>query len=664
MANSDINLAERSGSLVESHKGYDPRIIFFYFVLAALLIALVAGLAYQQLIKTSDHAIAERQQNQRRIIFPGPRGNIYDRNGQMLVGNNHQFTVRLYLDELRRELATEFIRIRNNYRETGDKDIPDATQLRKIARVSVVQRYLDQINTITGRQEKVNARKLEQHFFQRLLLPYTLIEDLKPEEYARLLEGLPVRSPLELYPSTVRSYPFGAAAAHTLGYVREEAAVAAEGFPGEDLPGQFKEKAAVGMNGLEKAFDSFLQGEPGGRIVLVDPSGFKISKPLEERKPKQGKHLVTSLDIDLQMEAERTIGDQTGAAVAIDVNTGEVLVLASMPNYDLNLWYPHMPTEAYRAIQEKGAERNNAINGFFPPGSTFKIVTTIAGLRSHALDPDQPIIECKGVIYLGRQAFVCFNRRGIHGDVLLREAIAKSCDVYFYEAGARITPTVIAAEGRRFHLDRPTGIELPSEGKRSIMPDPEWKKKNRNEPWVGGDTYQMAIGQGLVLVSPLQMACFVASVARNEVWTQPTLIHRPDAPQLRAEPIGLTPDQRIALLEGMAGTVRYGTASTKLGPKGPFRVDGVTLAGKTGTAQLEVRQDGKKGKINLAWFICFAPVEKPEIAMAVMIEGEEIGEQLAGGDAAAPVAAAVLRKYFAKKNAAATRVAAPVFKMK
>jgi penicillin-binding protein 2 len=114
----------------------------------------------------------------------------------------------------------------------------------------------------------------------------------------------------------------------------------------------------------------------------------------------------------------------------------------------------------------------------------------------------------------------------------------------------------------------------------------------------------------------------------------------------------------------MAGTVRYGTASPKLGPKAPFRVDGVTVAGKTGTAQLEVRQEGKKGKINLAWFICFAPVEKPEIAMAVMIEGEEIGEQLAGGDAAAPIASAVLRKYFAKKNAAANRPAAPVFKMK
>lgn len=664
MANSDINLAERSGSLVESHKGYDPRIIFFYFVLAALLLTLVAGLAYQQLIKSSEHAVAERQQNQRRIIFPGPRGNIYDRNGQMLVGNNHQFTVRLYLDELRRELSAEFIRIRNNYRETGDKDIPDATQLRKIARVSVVQRYLDQINTLTGRREKVNAKKLELHFFQRLLLPYTLIEDLKPAEYARLLEGLPVRSPLELYPSTVRSYPFGAAAAHALGYVREEAEIEAEGFPGEDLPGQFKMKGAVGKNGLEKWFDSSLQGESGGRIVLVDPSGFKISKPLEERKPKQGRHLVTSLDIDLQLEAEKIIGDQTGAAVAIDVNTGEVLVLASMPNYDLNLWYPHMPAETYREIQEKGAEFNNAINGFYAPGSTFKIVTTIAGLRNHVLDPDVPITECKGVTYLGRQPFVCENRRGIHGEVLLREAIARSCDIYFYEAGTRITPAVIAAEGRRFHLDRPTGIELPSEGRRAIMPDPEWKKTHMGGPWVGGDTYHMAIGQGFVQVSPLQMACFAASVARNEVWTQPTLVHRADAPQIHTESIGLTPEQRIVLLEGMMGCVRYGTAAPRLGPKGPSRLEGITLAGKTGTAQKDVTLGGKKGKINLAWFICFAPVEKPEIAMAVMIEGDEVGEELAGGQAAAPIAAAVLKKYFAKKGAAAARPAAPVFKMK
>src|SRR3954463_10178664 len=132
MANSDINLADRSGSLLESHKGYDPRIIFFYFVLAALLMVLVAGLAYQQLTRTGDHAIAARRQNERRIIFPGPRGNIYDRNRQMLVGNNNRFGVRLYLDELKPELLKEFYRVRNNYRATGDKDIPNASQLRKI----------------------------------------------------------------------------------------------------------------------------------------------------------------------------------------------------------------------------------------------------------------------------------------------------------------------------------------------------------------------------------------------------------------------------------------------------------------------------------------------------------------------------------------------------
>ncbi len=659
MASSDINLADRSGNLVESHKGYDPRIVFFYFVIAGLLLTLAGGLAYQQLGKTGEYADAERQQNQRRVLFPGPRGNIYDRHGVILVENRHRFAVLLHLDELKSELRREHIRIYKNYLAAGaKKDVPPDSQLKQIARVTLVQRYLDQVNQIIERTEKVNATELRRHFDRQLLLPYTLIENLSPTEYARLIERLPVRSPLEVYATNVRAYPYGSAAAHTLGYVRPDDEVEAKDFQGEDLT-TFKMKGTRGKGGLELSFDAHLQGEAGGRIYRVDPSGYKISKPLEERKPRQGKHLTTSLDIELQVEAETAIDDQRGAAVAIDIATGEVLVMASKPDFDLNKFSPRATVEMVTDMNERGVWYNNALNGVWPPGSTFKILTTIASLRRNTITPTDAIITCQGTHRIGGRVFFCDNGRGHHADVLLTEAVAKSCDIYYYEAGKLTTPAGIAEEGRRFHLDRPTGIELPAETSRTVMPDPDWKRRHKNEPWYPGDTANMSIGQGLVLVTPLQMACFAASVARDEVFTQPTLLHDPNRPRQKHEKIGLKPEERAALIAGMIGcTSPIGTAKRLSLPA--FRVPDVTIAGKTGTAQKDVMIDGKLGKINYAWFICFAPAEKPEIAVAVAIEGEKLGESLEGGAYAAPVAASILRKYFEKKANPGTRIVVPL----
>jgi penicillin-binding protein 2 len=661
MATSDVNLADRSGNLVESHKGYDPRIVFFYFIMAALLLTLAAGLAYRQLAKMDEYADAERQQNQRRVLFPGPRGNIYDRKGRLLVGNNHRFAVMLHLDELKDELRREHIRIYKNYLAAGEKrDVPADSQLKQIARVTLVQRYLDQVNEILGRDDRVDAKDLRAHFTQQLLLPYTLIDDLAPTDYARLIERLPVRSPLEVYASTIRAYPYKSAAAHALGYVRPDTEVEAEGFPGEDLT-TFKMRGTRGRDGLEKWFDAQLQGDAGGRIYRVDPTGYKIAKPLAERKPRQGKHLMTSLDIDLQLTAEEALGDQTGAAVALDVRTGEVLVMASMPNYDLSLFSPRASQAFVTKITEASAWNNLAMNGVWSPGSTFKILVSIAGMRSGRLDPLDTSVNCVGRVRIGNRWFNCENGRGIHGMIPLPEAIAESCDSYFWLHGIAITPDVIAAEARRFHLGQPTGIELPGETRRALIPDPAWLKQKRDERWTDGHTANMSIGQGDVDLTPLQMACFAASVARGEIVTKPTLLHEPNRPAQHSEPIGLTAEQRAALLEGMAGVVTHGTA--KLLSTAPFRIPGVQLVGKTGTAQKDTFKNGKPaGRINIAWFICFAPADKPEIAMAVAVEGDTAGESFEGSRYAAPVAAQVLKKYFELKAAPAAVPATSRFK--
>jgi penicillin-binding protein 2 len=646
MASPDINLADRSGSLLESHKGYDPRIIFFYFVLALILLTLAIGLGYQQLSKTGDYSKAERQQNQRRIIVPGPRGTIKDRNGNLLVGNRPRFSVRLLLDTLRGEMRDEQLRIGRNFTRSGAEksELPTTSQLREIARVSVVQRYLDQVNRILGRDEKVDPVDLKTHFQRELLLPYTLIDDLDPGEYARLLERLPVNSPAQVYTFSTRYYPYGSAAAHTLGYVGADDNPEVEDLPGEDLK-TFKMKGTMGRDGIEKKFDDLLQGEAGGAIFRVDPAGNRVHPALKTVPPKIGKDLALSLDVDLQLAAEAKLAEteMAGAAVAIDVNTGEVLVLASKPDYDLREFTPRLTQKTYGEIQAKGGWLNRATQGLYMPGSTFKIPVAIAGLRSGVITPSGTN-NCPGFFRVGNRDFDCHDRHA-HGNIDLTVAIEKSCNVFFYRYGLEMGGEIMANEARRFHLDRPTGIELPNEQRGMLIPDPAWKRKTSDQPWLGGDSANTAIGQGAVTVTPLQMACLAASVARDEVWTQPTILHQPGRPRQQHEKTGLTPDQRAELIRGMELVTGPGGTAKIFANRALLDPLSFKFAAKTGTAQKRT----EKGTINFAWIIGFAPVDNPQIAFAVAIEGDTPGEEQGGGRYAGPVAHAMLKMWNDKR---------------
>jgi penicillin-binding protein 2 len=648
MSMDDTNLADRSGRLLESRRGRDPRVTFFYFPVAGLLLILVCGLAFQQLFNAGTHHERERHQDQRRVVTPGPRGNIYDRSGRLLVSNRPRFAVVLYLDELAGEFRREFIRIRNNYREIGDKDLPTAPQMEQIARVSVVQRYLDQVNAILGQDHKVDAAALRRHFDHELLLPFSLVDDLSQGDFARLIEQLPVGSPLQITTSYARFYPYGSAAAHTLGFVGEDENVEAEDLPGEDLT-TFKVKGMTGRDGLERRYDSLLHGQAGGTIFRVDPSGYIVHPPLQERLPVQGGNLSTSLDIDLQLAAEDALGDLSGAVVALDANTGEVLVLASKPDYNLADFSPHPSPATIADIEQRGAWLNRAVNGLYPPGSTFKIVTSVAGLLTGAIDPDASTATCTGSMLIGGRIFTCDNGDGDHGTIALRDAIGESCDIFFYTYGLKTGVEAIASQARRFHLDRPTGIDLPGETRHMIVPDSAWKEREESEKWYPGDTANMAIGQGFLRVTPLQMACLAASVARGETTTVPTLLHDPDRPAQHSEPIGLNPAQRAALVEGMEGCIANPLGTAHLLALPDYAIPGVAIAAKTGTATVPLGNG--KGYIDIAWFICFAPVEHPRIALAVALQGDVPNEGFGGGREAGPIGVAVLRKYFAKGQA-------------
>jgi penicillin-binding protein 2 len=626
-------------SVAEIYKNYQPRLIAFYFAFGAAVVVLACGLAYRQLIQTGTFSEREKVQNQRRVLVPGPRGNIYDREGRLLVGNRPRFSAVLHLAELRTEFRREHIRIVRNYREMEASIRPRSSQLESIARVAVAQRYLDQVNQILGREERVDVRKLDRHFRQELLLPYILVDDLAPDEYARLLEQISVTSPLQVYSSSTRHYPHGSLAAHTLGYV-----VGNDDLPESDIGGDdlrtFRMRGTLGRNGIERSFDDKLQGETGGTIFRVDPAGYKIDPPLYRRLPVQGNNIVTSLDIDLQTAAESAMFGHKGAVVMLEVSTGEVLVMASKPDYNLNDFSPSISRAVAAKIEEEGAWLNRAAQGLYPPGSTFKLITAIAGLRAGTIRPDSQTV-CTGYFQVGGRLFPCHNRNG-HGEVDLRGAIRQSCNVFFYEHGLQTGAENIAAEARRFGLDHRSGIELPFETGAMIVPDADWKRRNRNEAWFPGDTANYAIGQGFLRTTPLQIAAEVASFARGETLTVPTILHQPGRSPTGgepAQPLNLRAEYYQAIVEGMEQVVQIGTGRLA-------RVPGVRVAGKSGTAQVTERGVN----LELAWFVAFAPIEKPEIAVAVILEGTEPDGAFAGGRIAAPVMQEVLQAYFDKKE--------------
>lgn len=631
------------GRLVQTHKGRNPRLQFFYVPLFLLLSILASGIFYQQVVRSDLASEKEKVQSQRRILVPGPRGNVYDRNGQLLVGNRPRFAAVLYLDELRPEYFREYISIRDAYREAEDADIPTVLQLSEIARYTVVERYLAKIDRALDRKTELKAKKLRDHFSAQRLLPYTLIDDLQPEEYAKLLEQLPVNSPLQVYTTSTRFYPHGKSAAHALGYVAANRDIDIdEAFPGADLM-TFKMVGAEGRNGLEAQFDQKLQGEAGGTIYRVDPGGYRVES-LERRLPVQGENLITSLDIDLQLAAEERMREleMAGAAVALDVQTGEVLVMASLPDYDLNDFSPHLSHSTAADINERGAWLNRAVQGLYPPGSAFKVLVAAAGMHQGVIASDSET-RCNGHYRVGNRLFPCHDGHA-HGEIQLETAISKSCNIFFYEHGLEIGADALAMEARRFGFGTRTNIDIPYENNGSLVADPAWKKANRGSSWTPGDTANMSIGQGFLIVTPLQMAAFTASVARGQTTTTPHMTHDPSRPRQNTEPIGLTPRDYEALLAGMEECTISGTSRTSFTTVRNMRIPGLRVAGKTGTAQKRT----PKGTINFAWFICFAPVERPRIAIAVMIEGDTPGEETGGGTFAAPIARDILAKWVEK----------------
>ncbi len=314
----------------------NSRLYLIYGVIGGCMLLLCLGLGYRQLIQKEVFDSATERQNYRRILMPGPRGIIFDRNNEVLVGNRPLFSAVVYLNELRSEFRDEYYKLVRQKREIGLKADRFSTNI--TARKNVVQRYMNRINTVIDRNEEVDSDQIERHFSQSLLLPFRLIEDLSETEYARLIAQIPIDSPIQILSGTARWYPYGEAAAHTLGFVSDSTEFSEGTVPGDQLL-TFRNRAQIGRSGVEKYFDDLLQGETGGEIWSVDPGGFQYERVVHEI-PGKGSDLRISLDIGIQLTAEQAMQEKTGAVVAIEIETGEVLALVSKPAYDLNRLSP------------------------------------------------------------------------------------------------------------------------------------------------------------------------------------------------------------------------------------------------------------------------------------------------------------------------------------
>ena len=621
----------------------NPRILLFLWLNLILTALLLLGLARQQFLKKDTYEDMERRQTERRIFLPGPRGDIYDRNGNLLVGNRPHYSASVILDDLRPEFRKEYSKLIRSARaqieaESLDKKsptrLPDYYQLKWEARTNVIQKYLDIIESVTQRKTSLKESKIIRHFNEQLLLPLPLTQDLSASEYAQLIERLPVHSPINIHTSSARYYPFKEFAAHTLGYVQNVNPDLSL-LPKDGIK-NFTYKTKIGKTGIENTFNHQLKGQNGYEIWQVDPLGYQ-NKQLELKPPKQGNDLIISIDIELQRVAEIALGNRTGAAIALDVETGEVLTLASHPNFDLNDLSPYIPQNTFNKINEAGAWLNRSVQLSYPPGSTFKLITAIAGLKAGLID-ESTTVNCPGVYRVGNRIYHCHAKSG-HGEVDLEKAIAASCNVFFYDIGLKLGIDKINAEAKHFNLDQPTGIELPYETRRIVIPSKSWKRETIGDRWTPGDTANTAIGQGFLLVTPLQMACTVASIARDETLTQPTLkaVPRNDSENHLQNSLssGLTPAQRKLLLNGMQGV------TSSIGTGRLIHIKDLPIAGKTGTA--DFRAHGKE--VNLAWFVGFAPINNPKIALAIMVEGTKESDDYHGGSTAGPIAKDLFLAY-------------------
>lgn len=432
-----------------------------------------------------------------------------------------------------------------------------------------------------------------------------------------------------------RVYRLGPAMGHIVGYVGAHERAAIDDDPVLRLPDM-----RVGKTGVERAMEDRLRGIAGSIRVEMDAKG-RVRRELDRVAPVPGSDVMLTVDADLQRRVmERLRQERRGAVVAIDIATGEIVTLASVPDFDPAEIVGGLSNQSWRRLLSSSTRPmfNRAIGGLYPPGSTFKVITALAALQAGIVSPNERI-ECNGSFTLGGQTFRCWNRDG-HGRNNLHRALAESCDVYFYELARRTGIEAIAAMARRLGLGETTPIEIASQ-KAGLIPTPDWKRGHFGTPWLAGETILAGIGQGYVLTTPLQLALMTARVASGRE-VVPTMVRRQEGmAQPTFAPLPIAPQWLDAVRKAMTGVVNEEGGT---GQNARIEARGIRVAGKTGTSQVH-RASTDKRVDDLAWeqrdhalFVGFVPDDRPRFAVAAVIEHGG-----GGGAAAAPLVKDVIQ---------------------
>jgi len=457
----------------------------------------------------------------------------------------------------------------------------------------------------------------------------------KVEEWKLELPGVIV----EVEPQ--REYPTSRFAAHLLGYVREAS-------DEQMKQGRYRRGELVGQTGLERLLDKYLRGEDGGERIEVDAMGRAI-RLVQQTEPHPGAQVVTTVDRRIQEVAETAMEGKAGAVVVMDPRNGDVLALVSTPAFAIDQFTGNIDRAAWRQlVQDPRHPLLNRVNqAQYPPGSVFKIIAMAAGLQEGSITP-MDRVHCPGHFDYGGRTWKDWKPEG-HGTVDLRRGIAQSCDVYFYTQGLKIGGAAIAKYAKMFGFAAATGFELGTE-KLGLIPEPKLRRDKKVRPWSGGDTLNMSIGQGAVLVTPMQVARMMSAVANGGVLWKPRVVQRIERPEqgvVFRDPgqvngyVELSPVVWALIKDGLWAAVNDG------GTGGRARIPGLDIAGKTGTAQTVANSRSEKGEDH-AWFAAFAPVKDPRAVVVVLVERGGHG-----GDAAAPIARTIFNAIFYEKVAMA-----------
>lgn len=544
----------------------------------------------------------------RLVEIPAPRGFIYDRNGTLLVNNIPSFNLYLVQEDI--------------------LDLEDT-----LSRLSgYIGLSKDELNQRIMRKKNLVPSG-----------PLKIKSDLTLKE-AALIEGhLLDLSGVRIEAEAKRSYIFGGLAAHLLGHVGE--------ITSEQLEQQVYLGASpgsiVGQYGGEKTYDALIRGKNGQKSIEVDAQGHE-RRILKVKEPVKGNDLYLTIDLDLQQTAETALGEESGAVLAMDPWTGDILAMVSHPTFDPNFISGILTPAAWEALAHDPSHplNNRVLQGQYSPGSVFKIVVSTALLESDSVPPSITV-NCKGGLQFGNRLYRDWKKTG-HGVVDLHRAIVESCDVFFYEVGIRLGIDTLAEYSRRFGLGQPTGIPLAFE-KSGLIPSTTWKKKSRGEPWYPGETLSAAIGQSYITVTPLQMAMLVSSIATQGYQYQPRILGRMKGPNGSSGEFPPVLTRVVKLREQTLATLYHalgGVVSEEHGTGRAARSSIIEIGGKTGTAQVVGAKHWMTGKDmprefrDHAWFVALAPLDHPRIVVVALVEHGGHG-----GSAAAPIARKVIEEF-------------------